>query len=315
MLNLGSEPASSIPNKSSFVEGELLNLSSQTSSNLGIGGRGNGNGDLLEDLFQSSTETKSSTNPTFAPISAQANPFFTLDPFDPLVDATKDVSTPPNNLSSSNSFGNFATLQQSQPSDESLMGNWDSILKQTPSVGARPMTLPSIPRNSSTPNLETKAKDPLADFGNLIGLVGTASTTAKAPAWGPPTKTNPPMNIGNSKWVICFIFVLAFNFSVLGLTNPSGFSNLPPAASGPSVTSPSTSLSGSPLHKPQTGWQNTVQPQAVRPNLNCNTSTAMNTPQHSAKTPGEAQPDYSRTNFDSVFGRNDYGNHFLDFLN
>lgn len=198
LLNLGSEPTNSIPKQSpSFGEEELLNLSSQPSSNFVVGGRGGGNSDLLQDLFQSSTETSSSAAPAFVPTSTPANPFFTLDPFDPLVEATKGVATPPNNLSSSNSFGNFATLQQSQPSDESLMGNWDSILKQTPSVGARPMTLPSIPRNSSTPNLETKAKDPLADFGNLIGLAGAAGTTARAPAaWGQPTKPNPPLNIG-----------------------------------------------------------------------------------------------------------------------
>ena len=200
MLNLGSEPVNSVPTQSStFVQGELLNLSAQTSNNLVAGSRSNGNGNLLQDLFQSSTEVTSSSIPTFAPSSTQANPFFTLDPFDPLVEATKGVTTPPNNLSSSNSFGNFATPQQSQPSDESLMGNWDSILKQTPSVGVRPMTLPSIPRNSSTPNLEAKAKDPLADFGNLMGLAGTASATAKAPAWCPPSKPNPPMNIGNTK--------------------------------------------------------------------------------------------------------------------
>jgi hypothetical protein len=120
-----------------------------------------------------------------------------LDPFDPLVGAPAGVTAAPNNLSSSNSIGNFATVQQSQPSDESLMGNWDSILKQTPTCGSRPMTLPSIPRNSSTPNLEAKAKDPLADFGNLIGLAGTANSNAtRTPTWGSSVKPIPPMNIG-----------------------------------------------------------------------------------------------------------------------
>jgi hypothetical protein len=33
--------------------------------------------------------------------------------------------------------------------------------------------------------------------------------------------------------------------------------------------------------------------------------------QQPVKTPGEGQPDYSRTNFDSVFGRSDYSNFSL----
>jgi hypothetical protein len=198
LLNLGSESSSvSVSNQSSVIEeGELLNLSSQTSSNLLVGCQGGGNGDFLQDLLKTSEETSPATS-TFVPTSTPANPFFTLDPFDPLAGAPVGVTVTPNNLSSSNSFGNFATLQQSQPSDESLMGNWDSILKQTPSSGARPMTLPNIPRNSSTPNLEAKAKDPLADFGNLIGLAGTANTnTTRAPTWVSTMKPVPPMNIG-----------------------------------------------------------------------------------------------------------------------
>jgi hypothetical protein len=199
LLNLGSESTSSVlvSNHSSGVEeGELLNLSSQTFSTLLVGSQGGGNGDFLQDLLQTSKETSPATS-TFVPSSTPANPFFTLDPFDPLVGAPAGVTAAPNNLSSSNSIGNFATVQQSQPSDESLMGNWDSILKQTPTSGSRPVTLPSIPRNSSTPNLEAKAKDPLADFGNLIGLAGTANSNAtRTPTWGSSVKPIPPMNIG-----------------------------------------------------------------------------------------------------------------------
>lgn len=195
MLNLGSEPSSSVPSKSTaFAEGELLNLSSQTSSSV-TGNRIGGNNDLLQDLFQTSTDEPSMTA-SFAPTSTPANPFFVLDPFDPLVASTTGVTVSPNNLSSSNSFGNFATVQQSQQSDESLMGNWDSIFKQPQNVGTRPITLSSIPRNSSTPNLEAKAKDPLADFGNLMELAGSVNAATKPPSWGPSTKPNPSTNIG-----------------------------------------------------------------------------------------------------------------------
>ena len=183
------------PIPSSALEDEnLLNLPAQTASGFEANCRIGGNDDLLQDLFQNSTET-STTAATFTNNSNIANPFFTLDPFDPLVASNVNVASP-NNLSSSNSFGNFATLQQSQQSDESLMGNWDSLLKQTPSVGARPMTLPTIPRNSSTPNLETKTKDPLAEFGNLGGISGGVASTNKGPTWGPAIKPNPSVNIG-----------------------------------------------------------------------------------------------------------------------
>jgi hypothetical protein len=36
--------------------------------------------------------------------------------------------------------------------------------------------------------------------------------------------------------------------------------------------------------------------------------------QQPVKTPGEAQPDYSRTNFDSVFGRSDYSKYYFLLL-
>ena len=209
LLNLGSESTSSvlISNQSSGIEeGELLNLSSQTSNSFLVGSRGGGNGEILQDLLHTSEETSPATA-SFVSTSTPANPFFTLDHFDPLVGAPAGVTATPNNLSSSNSIGNFATLQQSQPSDESLMGNWDSILKQTPSSGSRPMTLPSIPRNSSTPNLEAKAKDPLADFGNLIGLAGTTnSNSARAPTWGSSMKPIPPMNIGIDFFIVIFLW-------------------------------------------------------------------------------------------------------------
>ena len=79
-------------------------------------------------------------------------------------------------------------------------------------------------------------------------------------------------------------------------------SNFPrfPVSGGPTLTSPS-SLVGSPLHIPGGGWSNS----APRPSAPASSTTAMfNT---GAKTPSDGQADYSRTNFDSVFGRSDYG--------
>ena len=109
-----------------------------------------------------------------------------------------------------------------------------------------------------------------------------------------------------------------FFFICLGLTNPPGcFSNFPTGAAATSLTSPSTSLSGSPLHKPQTVWSNTntLTQQAGRSNPISNSSTSRNASmQKPVKTPGEAQPDYSRTNFDSVFGRSDYSKYYFLLL-
>lgn len=310
-MNLGSESTSSLPNRSlANEECGLLDLSSKSSSNVLIDSRSGDNSDYLQDLLQSSTESAAATL-AFIPTAAPANPFFTLDPFDPLVGSTASVaSTPNNNLSSSNSFTNFATAQQSQPPDESLMGNWDSILKQTSSGGVRPMTLPNIPRNSSTPNLEAKAKDPLADFGNLMGLSGAANiNTARAPAWGSSVKPNQPMNIGTVAMLSVsrnYLYLILQIF--LGIANAAtGFSNFP-TASVTSFTSPSTSLSGSPLHKPQTLWSNSVPPQTVRPHPTSTAAPTNSSMHFPAKTPGDAQADYSRTNFDSVFGRTDYSN-------
>jgi len=203
-------------------------------------------------------ETSGTSKPT------TANPFFTLDPFDPFT----GNSPAPANISSSASFGNFATIIPTKADGDALMGNWDSIMNQKlPSSVPNP---PTIPRNSSTPNLETKIKDPLADLGNLTGLSTNSS-------WG-PAKTNTPMNAG--------------------LTPQGGFPAFP-AATGPTIISPSSSLAGSPLHKP-TSWQSGPQQQPVR-------HGATAAPPTPVKTPVDVQSDYSRGNFDSVFGRSDYG--------
>ena len=82
--------------------------------------------------------------------------------------------------------------------------------------------------------------------------------------------------------------------------NPSNFPRFPVASGGPTLTSPS-SLGGSPLHMPTGGWSSS----APRPSAPASsTATMFNS---GAKTPSDGQADYSRTNFDSVFGRSDYG--------
>ena len=187
LLNLG-------PESTTTSSAELLNLNpphpvtTTTAAN------------LLGDLFLAPEQPISANPPP-------SNPFFTLDPFDPLP----------------------ATAGR----------QWDSLLQDSTGSngGHRPATLPTMPRNASTPNFESKLPatgngDPLADLGEL--MAGLKSS-------------------------------------------PSG-----------------SSVASSPLHKPMATWN--TKPTAT-------SATSAN-----VKTPSEAQPDYSRTHFDSVFGRNDYGN-------
>ena len=172
-------------------------------------------GDLLQDLFNSSSATKSDPPAN----NGAQNPFFTLDPFDPLAGAGTNgakpsVASPVHNMTNSSSVGNFNALnQQSQKTEGDLMGNWDNFI--APNVPSRPMTAPSMPRNASTPNLETKMKDPLADFANFgIGSTTNTASAPRAPTWGPSARPNPPMNIGmgtnsassfKNSWYWCFI--------------------------------------------------------------------------------------------------------------
>ncbi|KAF4523742.1 hypothetical protein B566_EDAN013860 [Ephemera danica] len=65
-------------------------------------------------------------------------------------------------------------------SNQNLMGGWDQEKLQARQQG--------MPRNASTPNLETKSKDPFADLGNLAGLGVTGG-------WGgTDSKPATPMN-------------------------------------------------------------------------------------------------------------------------
>ena len=169
---------------------ELLNFSAPDSSNARVG-------DLFHGLLHSSDNESSKTAAfQLEANTSSSNSFFSLDPFAPGGSNPAPI-IPSNNLTSSTSFSNFATSQQSQPIiNDSLMSDWDhaSILKQTSSGSSLPLHTPGISRNSSTPNFE-KIKDPLADLGNFTGQ-GLGSGTPSS--WNfPTTKPNPPINIGN----------------------------------------------------------------------------------------------------------------------
>ena len=170
LLNLGGVRA---PKAAATSGVDLLNLSAPSKSG----------DELLQDLFNMPPPNGSLLTKTSGPPKpAAASPFFTLDPFDPFT----GNSAAPTNISSSASFGNFATIIPTKADGDTLMGNWDSIMNQK--LPSSVPTPPTIPRNSSTPNLEAKMKDPLADLGNLTGLTNNSS-------WG-PAKTNTPMNAG-----------------------------------------------------------------------------------------------------------------------
>ncbi|KAJ8870684.1 hypothetical protein PR048_029708 [Dryococelus australis] len=54
-----------------------------------------------------------------------------------------------------------------------LLGSWDNFVGTSPgptgpSAGLKPS--PTIPRNASTPNLESKARDPFADIGEYCRM-------------------------------------------------------------------------------------------------------------------------------------------------
>lgn len=208
LLNLGSEPVATKKEEDLFQP--FTDAAQSNATNPSVA-QSASTGDLLQDLFSSSSTTKEPPANNATP-----NPFFTLDPFDPLagVGATNGangairanganganganpaVASPVHNMTNSSSVGNFNALnQQSQKSDGDLLGNWDSFV--APNVPSRPMTAPTMPRNASTPNLETKMKDPLADFANFGIGSATAASAPRAPTWGPTARPNPPMNMG-----------------------------------------------------------------------------------------------------------------------
>ncbi|GAB6028806.1 DnaJ (Hsp40), sub C, member 6 [Chamberlinius hualienensis] len=96
-------------------------------------------------------------------------------------------------------------MRNSSTQDSNLMGSWDSVFSSGAGAGGitsgaglgqglgKNISSSSIPRNASTPNLDTRAAsaDPLADLG--IGGFGI-----KAPTNGAPTGQQPPPSTSRS---------------------------------------------------------------------------------------------------------------------
>ncbi|XP_049959498.1 cyclin-G-associated kinase isoform X1 [Schistocerca serialis cubense] len=157
-------------NITASMGGEKINSSDQTADLLGgLGKTSSG----LEDLLQ-------------GPSVAQSVPQNML--FDPFG----------NNLQG-DSVGNIPNVPvpgvTPRPTAPNLLGSWDNF-QSAPTYGigqgSQPLgpglmpTSPSIPRNASTPNLESKARDPFADLGNLGAGLGAG--------WAGSSKPTTPMN-------------------------------------------------------------------------------------------------------------------------
>ncbi|XP_066992198.2 cyclin-G-associated kinase [Anabrus simplex] len=100
-------------------------------------------------------------------------------------------------------FGN----NEAKQSTGGLLGSWDGFMSasSTPPQQRGPSLTPaqpSIPRNASTPNLESKARDPFADLGNLgaglnIGSAGwTSNSKPTTPMNGTP-RAGSPSSVGH----------------------------------------------------------------------------------------------------------------------
>jgi len=113
---------------------DLLGGFAQPASTGGFGGGGSG----IEDLLQGGQQNN--------PSQPSENPDLLFDPFGV--------------TSSQNSVPSFTSNSLSGSQTSNLLGGWDGFLQ---SQGPNP----SIPRNASTPNLDSKARDPFADLGKL----------------------------------------------------------------------------------------------------------------------------------------------------
>ncbi|KAG8236958.1 hypothetical protein J437_LFUL016153, partial [Ladona fulva] len=102
------------------------------------------------------------------------------------------VKFQPSGISTSASQGNFAAFEDSKTKGEQNSGpnlllggsGWDGVASSfTP-----PSTGGSIPRNASTPNLESRARDPFADLGNIGGISGWSGSKPTTPRAGSPSQ-------------------------------------------------------------------------------------------------------------------------------
>ncbi|XP_067135354.1 cyclin-G-associated kinase isoform X2 [Centruroides vittatus] len=204
-----------------------------------------------------------------APVDDFFDPFGQKASFDILRETNSADGTPQHksNIPTSTSAFNVAAMSSH---DSSLLGSWDSVFQSGPppppttTTGQR-LTTGTIPRNASTPNLETlNAKiDPFADLGDV------KKTNAQ------PKDPNVPLQQKNN---IPFQSTLRTN-SPQHMPRPQSFAG-------------STASS----------WQQPGSNENNQQNVNSNGAGAGTGAGAGA---GAQKPDYNRSHFSSVFGERD----------
>ncbi|KAJ4450277.1 hypothetical protein ANN_01697 [Periplaneta americana] len=161
LLNMASKTHSNAPQSNVDLLGGFSQ--SSTTPNFGVG---DGGGSGLDDLLQGRQNAQ--------PQQTQ-NADLLFDPFG-------------SSNAAQNSVPSFTANHVSGSQPTNLLGGWDGF-SRSQGPGLTP-TGASIPRNASTPNLESKARDPFADLGNLTSGLGVGSTGG----WAGGSKPTTPMN-------------------------------------------------------------------------------------------------------------------------
>ncbi|XP_063218105.1 cyclin-G-associated kinase isoform X2 [Bacillus rossius redtenbacheri] len=91
----------------------------------------------------------------------------------------------------------------SKAATANLLGSWDGFMGASappgPTAGLKPSS--TIPRNASTPNLESRARDPFADIGNLgsgLGAGWAGGSKPTTPVNGTPRAGSPTNGAGGT---------------------------------------------------------------------------------------------------------------------
>ncbi|KAK7866852.1 hypothetical protein R5R35_006024 [Gryllus longicercus] len=168
LLNIsGGQKPSQAPSNVDLLGGFEASAPSNTSQSFGG----------LDDLLQNAGDR-----------AAQPQPNVLFDPFGSSGNAQQFPSTSPATPAST-----ATTSPLHHPAGSAFMGGWASPAVPPGGMGAG-LTPPSIPRNASTPNLESKSRDPFSDLANLGGTSwgGSKPTT---PMGGTP-RAGSPTNFG-----------------------------------------------------------------------------------------------------------------------
>ncbi|XP_071444981.1 cyclin-G-associated kinase isoform X2 [Hetaerina americana] len=194
-LNLGGNSHGG-PNGSNVdLLGGFSNTANTSSGHPGGRGTGSGTFDGFDLLGGSTGVQAGSQQATSKPQSDLFDPFGTAG-------SQSIPSLQPGGICTSASQGNFASFEEAarnkgdQGSGPNLLlsgSGWDGGAFPSPSTGG------SIPRNASTPNLESRARDPFADLGNLGGLSGGGWSGSKptTPRAGSPSHGGPGLAGGS----------------------------------------------------------------------------------------------------------------------